>query len=141
MAALKAAAKAAIDEFVTGDNAGALLRAAFHDAGTFNAAKKTGGANGSLRLEIGQPENGGLQYAQLFIQKIKKAAPEKLTWADLYQLAGAAAVEKTGGPTIDVKIGRPDAARADPAGQLPSLTDDAPTLKANFGRNGKAFDP
>jgi len=37
---------------------GVLLRMAFHDAGTWDGAKMTGGANGSLLNELERPENG-----------------------------------------------------------------------------------
>jgi hypothetical protein len=34
-------------------------------AGTWDAIKQTGGADGSLRLELAQAENGGLKYGQV----------------------------------------------------------------------------
>ena len=38
-----------------------VLRLIFHDAATFNVAARDGGANASLRLELGRPENFGLK--------------------------------------------------------------------------------
>ena len=58
----RAAALAALAPAITGENAGNLLRMAFHDAGTWDGAKATGGANGSILLELERPENGGLKY-------------------------------------------------------------------------------
>lgn len=51
---------------------GGFLRAAFHDAGTFNLRNKTGGANGSLRNELGLPADRGLAPAvnQLVVRYI-----------------------------------------------------------------------
>ena len=37
-----------------------LLRLAFHDAATFLTSDGAGGANASLRFELGRPENFGL---------------------------------------------------------------------------------
>ena len=38
-----------------------MLRLIFHDAATYNVAAGDGGANASLRLELGRPENKGLK--------------------------------------------------------------------------------
>lgn len=141
--AARAAAVEALRAAVKPEAAGALLRAAFHDAGTWDAAAATGGANGSLRLELDRPENaGGLKYAVAILAGARDAAQKAhpdlplLTWADYFQLGGAVAVEVTGGPAIPVPIGRPDARKPDPGGQLPALTLDAAGLRELFGRNG-----
>ena len=42
---------------------GTLLRAAFHDASTFNRVNNTGGANGSLRNERNNQAHAGLNPA------------------------------------------------------------------------------
>ena len=65
-----------------------LLRAAFHDAGTFCVDTKTGGANGSLRLkaELNREENSGLQWTIDKIEDIKKNGNHitaMLSYADL----------------------------------------------------------
>ena len=39
----------------------AVLRVAFHDAGTFNKASNDGGMNGSVLYELGRPESFGLK--------------------------------------------------------------------------------
>lgn len=112
-----------------------------HDTGTWDALKGTGGANGSLPLELKRPENaGGLAFAWAIISGAKKAAAATgapaLSDADMIQLAGAVAVKKCGGPDIPVPLGRPDAKKADPGGQLPALTLDAQGLRDLFTRNG-----
>ncbi len=38
-----------------------VLRLAFHDAATYDAAAGDGGANASVRLELDRPENFGLK--------------------------------------------------------------------------------
>jgi hypothetical protein len=38
-----------------------VLRLAFHDAGTFNITKLSGGMNGSIVYELERPENAGLK--------------------------------------------------------------------------------
>lgn len=35
----------------------------FHDAGTYDAKAKTGGANGSIRNELNSPANNGIKVA------------------------------------------------------------------------------
>ena len=42
-----------------------LLRTAYHDAGTWDPATKTGGPRGTLRFEkeLNRPENKGLHWA------------------------------------------------------------------------------
>ena len=124
---------------------GVLVRMAFHDAGTWDGAKRTGGANGSILLELERPENGGLKYGAALLSLARKAQGEtlpkgakQLSDADFIQVAGAVAVEAAGGPKIAVALGRPDArAKAgDPAGQLPSKDLDAKGLIGLFSSNG-----
>lgn len=122
--------------------AGALLRAAFHDAGTFNA--KDGsiqtGANGSLQYEGKQPQNNGLQVgidvlADLHQDLKKMNCP--VTMADLIQIAGAEAVAIAGGPKIKVPVGRKDVTEGsnDVMTQLPSPGNTAEQLKTLFQGN------
>lgn len=134
-------ARAALDGAVTVENAGNLLRWAFHDAGTWDGLKKTGGANGSLINELARPENGGLKYGAAILKPVKEkidAQGIEISWADLIQLAGAEAVRVCGGPKIDVGVGRKDLKdeAGDPAGQLPAATLTAAELTQLFERNG-----
>ncbi|PIA57378.1 hypothetical protein AQUCO_00600248v1 [Aquilegia coerulea] len=84
-----------------------MLRLAWHDAGTYDVNTKTGGANGSIRNdeELKHSANSGLKIAIDLLEPVKKRHP-KITYADLYQLAGVVAVEVTGGPTIEFVPGR-----------------------------------
>ncbi|GJU90135.1 L-ascorbate peroxidase 3-like protein [Tanacetum coccineum] len=82
---------------------------AWHDAGTYDAKTKTGGPNGSIRndVEYKHGANNGLKIAIDLCEEVKAKHP-RVTYADLYQLAGVVAVEVTGGPTIDFVPGRKD---------------------------------
>ncbi|GER50254.1 ascorbate peroxidase [Striga asiatica] len=84
-----------------------MLRLAWHDAGTYDVNTKTGGPNGSIRNEeeCAHGANSGLKIAIDFCEQVKSKCP-RITYADLYQLAGVVAVEVTGGPTIDFVPGR-----------------------------------
>ncbi|KAK1288393.1 hypothetical protein QJS10_CPB19g00110 [Acorus calamus] len=88
-----------------------LIRLGWHDAGTYDKNieewPKRGGANGSLRFEIElkHAANAGLVNALKLLQPIKDKY-SGITYADLFQLASATAVEEAGGPKIPMKYGR-----------------------------------
>ncbi|WIA43888.1 hypothetical protein OEZ86_010299 [Tetradesmus obliquus] len=90
-----------------------LIRLGWHDAGTFDkdggAWPKAGGATGSIRLkpEIGHGANAGLQAAIDLMEPIKATYPA-VSYADLYQMASAVAVEVAGGPKLAMRYGRKD---------------------------------
>ncbi|KAL9289296.1 L-ascorbate peroxidase 5, peroxisomal [Arabidopsis thaliana] len=113
-----------------------MLRLAWHDAGTYDAKKKTGGANGSIRFkeELNRPHNKGLEKAVAFCEEVKAKHP-RVSYADLYQLAGVVAVEVTGGPAIPFTPGRKDANSADD-GELPNPNEGASHLRTLFSRMG-----
>eukprot|EP00195_Chlamydomonas_chlamydogama_P005678 CAMPEP_0202901130 /NCGR_PEP_ID=MMETSP1392-20130828/13453_1 /ASSEMBLY_ACC=CAM_ASM_000868 /TAXON_ID=225041 /ORGANISM="Chlamydomonas chlamydogama, Strain SAG 11-48b" /LENGTH=311 /DNA_ID=CAMNT_0049587639 /DNA_START=88 /DNA_END=1023 /DNA_ORIENTATION=+ len=105
-----------------------IVRLAWHDSGTYNKEVQgwpaAGGANGSIRFqpEIGHAANAGLKIAIGLLNPIKKKFPE-VSYADLYQLASAVAVEVAGGPKIPMRYGRKDVESAEgcsPDGNLPS---------------------
>ncbi|KAJ4842696.1 L-ascorbate peroxidase 3 [Turnera subulata] len=132
-----------------------MLRLAWHDAGTYDKTTKTGGANGSIRNEeeYSHSCNNGLKIAldfcgwihtsllfslilvSRFVQEVKVNHP-KISYADLYQLAGVVAVEVTGGPTIDFVPGRKDSKVSTREGRLPDAKQGAPHLKDIFYRMG-----
>ncbi|WOL16787.1 hypothetical protein Cni_G25575 [Canna indica] len=97
-----------------------MLRLAWHDAGTYDAKTKTGGPNGSIRLkeEYSHAANAGLKIAIDLLEPVKAKHP-KVTYADIYQLAGVVAVEITGGPTIQFNPGRKDSSVCPEEGRLP----------------------
>lgn len=99
-----------------------LLRAAYHDAG-FCKSTVLGGSRGTVRFpdELKRHENAGLEFAMEQIQEIKDDGNHItaiLSYADLIQLGGYAAVEYAGGPSMVFRMGRVDAEESD----LPQLT-------------------
>ena len=129
----------------------AILRLAFHDAGTFDMKTGRGGANGSIRLELDRPENAGLKRATRVIdslyKEINSAEPGaidstvpsndiKCSYADIIAISGAIAVEISGGPRIDIGMGRIDAIEADANDMLPQENASSAELKSIFQRMG-----
>ncbi|KAJ6802262.1 putative L-ascorbate peroxidase 4 [Iris pallida] len=114
-----------------------MLRLAWHDAGTYDVNTKTGGPNGSIRLEeeYTHGSNAGLKIAIDLLEPIKEKHP-KITYADLYQLAGVVAVEVTGGPTIDFVPGRRDSKVCPREGRLPDAKKGPQHLRDIFYRMG-----
>lgn len=114
-----------------------MLRLAWHDAGTYDAKSKTGGPNGSIRneKELNHSSNNGLKIAIDLCEPVKARHP-KITYADLYQLAGVVAVEVTGGPTIDFVPGRKDFMDSPEEGRLPDAKQGPSHLREVFYRMG-----
>nr|ASZ84484.1 L-ascorbate peroxidase 3 [Buglossoides arvensis] len=114
-----------------------MLRLAWHDAGTYDAKTKTGGANASIRneQEYSHSCNNGLTIALNFCQQIKDKHP-RITYADLFQLAGVVAVEVTGGPTIQFLPGRKDSKVCTNEGRLPDANKGVGHLRDIFYRMG-----
>ncbi|KAG2694170.1 hypothetical protein I3760_08G129100 [Carya illinoinensis] len=114
-----------------------MLRLAWHNAGTYDAKTKTGGPNGSIRsgVELKHNANAGLEIAVGFCEEVKAKHP-KITYADLYQLAGIVAVEVTGGPSIDFVPGRKDSLESPEEGRLPDARQGAKHLRDVFYRMG-----
>ncbi|KAL2610659.1 hypothetical protein R1flu_029232 [Riccia fluitans] len=88
-----------------------LIRLAWHDSGSYDKNisewPKRGGANGSIRFspELAHGANAGLINAVKLLEPIKEKYPD-ISYADLYQLASATAIEEAGGPKIPMKYGR-----------------------------------
>lgn len=118
-----------------------LVRLAWHCAGTYDKNTGTGGSDGAtMRFapESNHGANAGLKVARDLLEPIKKKFPG-ITYADLYTLAGAVAIEEMGGPTIPWKPGRRDAAsgaECPPDGRLPDASKDAKHIRDVFGRMG-----
>lgn len=118
---------------------GSFLRAAFHDAGTWDAKTGTGGADGSLQFERDDPKNGGLKPGIDILVDVKEDLNRSgvpVTMADVFQIAGAEGMAIAGGPRIRVPIGRKDAVKRGSTDQLPPETLSADELKERFLRNG-----
>lgn len=116
-----------------------MVRLAWHDAGTYCAKTKTGGANGSIRLDLeaALAVNNGLKIAHDLLAAIKASNPDG-SYADLYQLAAVVAIELTGGPEIPFRFGRVNATEADCTadGRLPDGNTRMPHLREVFHRMG-----
>ncbi|XP_073038679.1 L-ascorbate peroxidase 3-like [Primulina eburnea] len=114
-----------------------MLRLAWHDAGTYDAKTMTGGPNGSIRneAEYTHVANNGLKIAIDLCEEIKVKYP-RVTYADLYQLAGVVAVEVTGGPTIHFVPGRKDSIISPDEGRLPDARKGSSHLRDVFHRMG-----
>nr|CAD1842043.1 unnamed protein product [Ananas comosus var. bracteatus] len=106
-----------------------LVRLGWHDAGTYDKNitewSQRGGANGSLRFEVELKHgaNAGLVNALKLIQPIKDKY-SGITYADLFQLASATAIEEAGGPKIPMKYGRVDVSgpeQCPPEGGFPEV--------------------
>jgi L-ascorbate peroxidase len=120
------------------EHAPAHLRLAFHDAGTYDRHTGTGGAHGTIQLieQLRRGENTGWGHACLELLAEVRADYPSLSWADLIAVGAAAAVQKCGGPAIDVGLGRMDATEAAPPNRLPAGYEGAFLLKAIFSRMG-----
>ncbi|CAI8588574.1 unnamed protein product [Vicia faba] len=112
-----------------------MLRLAWHDAGTYDAITRTGGPNGSIRnqQELNHSANKGLKIAVELCEEVKAKHP-KISYADLYQLAGLVAVEVTGGPAIHFVPGRKDSLESPEEGRLPDAKQGASHLRQVFYR-------
>ncbi|KAJ1685855.1 hypothetical protein LUZ63_017245 [Rhynchospora breviuscula] len=123
-----------------------LVRLGWHDAGTYDKTiqewPQRGGANGSLRFEIELKHgaNAGLVNALKLLQSIKDKYTG-ITYADLFQLASATAIEEAGGPKIPMKYGRVNVTTPEqcpPEGRLPAAGPPSPAdhLREVFYRMG-----
>ena len=105
-------------EWDDGSLAPVLIRLAWHSSGTYDAQGKTGGSNncglGGATMRFGaekaDPENAGLDLAQAKLEGVKQKHGAGLSYADLWILAAYVAIEHTGGPKMEFKPGRVDAA-------------------------------
>ncbi|KAL8532094.1 hypothetical protein ACS0TY_008636 [Phlomoides rotata] len=104
---------------------------------TYDAKTKTGGPNGSIRNEVeyNHAANRGLKIAIDLCEEVKAKHP-RISYADLYQLAGVVAVEVTGGPTIAFVPGRKDSTISPEEGRLPDANEGASHLRNVFYRMG-----
>nr|XP_043638932.1 probable L-ascorbate peroxidase 6, chloroplastic/mitochondrial isoform X2 [Erigeron canadensis] len=117
-----------------------LVRLGWHDSGTYNKNieewPQRGGANGSLRFEVEQKHaaNAGLVNALKLLQPIKDKYAA-VTYADLFQLASATAVEEAGGPKIPMKYGRVDVSGPEQCPEEGRLPDAGPPSPASHLRD------
>jgi catalase (peroxidase I) len=125
------------DGYDDGSYGPVLVRLAWHSSGTFDGAIKTGGSDGAtMRFapESGHGANAGLAVARDLLEPVKKAFPG-ISYADLYTLAGAVAIEEMGGPAVPWSPGRTDAvsgAACPPDGRLPDAAKEQAHVREVF---------
>ena len=104
-------AQSMIDAIIDEKNCNPVfVRLAWHDSGTYDVNlkdepwPKAGGAIGSIRFapEITHGANKGLAGAVALLEPVKEKFPD-LSYADIFQMASARAIELAGGPKIDMK--------------------------------------
>ena len=94
-----------------GSYTGLFIRMAWHGAGTYRIGDGRGGAGrGQQRFApVGSwPDNASLDKARRLLWPVKQKYGQKISWADLFILAGNVALENSGFRTFGFAAGRQD---------------------------------
>jgi len=116
-----------------------FVRLAWHDSGVHDKSitaewPAAGGADGSIRFapEINHGANKGLTVAVDLLEDVHAKFPS-VSYADLYQMASARAIETAGGPNIGMRYGRLDASSGEDCPKEGNLPDGAPGENGMYG--------
>lgn len=116
-----------------------MLSIAWHDSGPHDASIDKpwpfqGGADGSIRFapEIEHGANAGLVNAVKILEPVHDKF-SSVSYADIYQMASARAIEKAGGPKIDMIYGRLDTSTPDECVLEGNLPDGEPGDNGKYG--------
>lgn len=118
-----------------------MVRLAWHASGTYDKSDGTGGSDGAtMRFtpESSDDANAGLSIVRDLLKPVAAAHPE-VSVADIWCMAGAKAVEFSGGPKVPIVLGRTDESEGGyipPNGRLPDAAQGAAHLRDVFYRQG-----
>ncbi|KAK7045256.1 peroxidase [Favolaschia claudopus] len=112
------------------------IRTAYHDMATHNSEDGTGGLDASIRFaeEQSRPENAGTGF-QNTLDVFVAFTTRHVSLADLIAIGLVTAVENCGGPQIDFRGGRIDAAEPNAPG-VPEPQGDLNAHIASFKKQG-----